>query len=86
MKPATKRLAGPREDLVRARDLLDAAGAHHRDAVGHGQRLELVVGDDHGRLVEPGQHLLDLAAHGLAQLHVEARERLVEQEADRDRG
>ena len=71
------------EDFVRAGDLLDHAVAHHGDAVGHGQRLELIVGDDHRRLVEAGQQLLDLAAHGLAQLHVEPAERFVEQEAGR---
>ena len=71
------------EDVVRRRRLLDDAAAHHRDAVGHGQRLELVVGDDDRRLVEAGQDLLDLAAHGLAQLHVEAAQRLVEEKAGR---
>ena len=35
------------------------------------------------RLGEAGQHLLDLAAHGLAELDVEAAERLVEEEAVR---
>ena len=76
-----EQIGRPREDLVRRGDLLDQAGAHDRDAIGHGQRLELIVGDDDGRLVQALQHLLDLAAHGLAQLHVQARERLVEQEA-----
>ena len=32
-------------------------------------------------LERPGQHLLDLAAHGLAQLDVEPAQRLVEEEA-----
>jgi len=67
---------------VRRGDLLDPAGTHDRDPVGHGQRFQLIVGDDHGRLVEAFEHLLDLAAHGLAQLHVQAGERLVEQKAD----
>ena len=77
-----EQVGGPGEDRVRARDLLDPAGAHDRDPIRHRERLELVVGHDHGRLVEALQDLLDLAAHGLAQLHVEPRERLVEQEAD----
>jgi hypothetical protein len=61
-----------REDVVRARDLLDPAQPHDRDPIGHGQRLELIVGDDHRGLVQALQHLLDLAPHGLAQLHVQA--------------
>ena len=72
MKLATKTLAGLAKIVVRRGDLLDEAVAHDGDAVGHGQRLELVVGDDHRRLGEAGQHLLDLAAHRLAQLDVEA--------------
>ena len=66
---------------MRAGALLDEAVAHDGDAVGHGEGLELVVGHDHRRLVETGQHLLDLPAHLLAQLDVEAGERLIEQEA-----
>ncbi len=68
---------------MRRGDLLDLAGPHHRDAVGHRQRLDLVVGDDHGRLVELVENFLDLRAHGLAQLDVEAAQRLVEKEAGR---
>ena len=69
------------EHLVRRGHLLDHAVAHDRDAIGHGQRFELIVRDDDGRLGEAGQHALDLAAHGLAQFDVEAGQRLVEQEA-----
>ena len=36
----------PVVDLLRRADLLDAAGVHHADAVGHGDRLLLVVGDE----------------------------------------
>jgi hypothetical protein len=61
--------------------LLDHAIAHDGDAVCHGQRLELVVGDDHGCLGEVGQNLLDLAAHGMAEFHIEARQGLVKEEA-----
>ena len=50
-------VAGPGEDGVRRGDLLDDAVAHDGDAVGHGQRLELVVRDDHRRLGKAGQHL-----------------------------
>ena len=73
-------------DLVGRADLAYLPRRHHRDAVGHRQRLLLVVGDEHegdaGLLLE----LLQLDAHGLAQLEIERRERLVEQEDLRARG
>ena len=71
------------EDPVRGVDLLDEAVAHHRDAIRHRQRFELIVGHDHRGLAEPGQQLLDLPAHDLALLHVQPAQRLVEQEAVR---
>ena len=59
--------------------LLDSAVAQQHDAVGHGHGFDLVVRDvDHGPaqfLVQP----LDLAAHLVAQLGVQVRQRLVEQ-------
>ena len=61
--------------------LLDEAVAHDRDPVGDGERLDLVVGDDHGRLVQAVEQLLDLPAHLLSHRDVEAAERLVEEEA-----
>ena len=80
MKPATKRLRGRVVELERRADLLDAAAAQHHDLVGHRHRLDLVVRDvDHRRpqaLVQRG----DLRAHLHAQLGVEVRQRLVEQE------
>ena len=71
----------PGEDIMRRGHLLDYAVAHDGDAVGHGEGLELIVGDDDGRLGETRQHALDLAAHGLPEFDVEARQRFVEQEA-----
>ena len=60
--------------------MLDDAQAHHHDAVGQGHGLFLIVGDvDEGFLeflVEP----VDLGAHLAAELGVEARKRLVQQE------
>ena len=44
-KSATKAVRGPGVDLGRAPHLLDAPAVHHHDAVGHGQRLLLVVRD-----------------------------------------
>ena len=67
-------------DLLRRRQLLDPAAVHHRDAVGHRERLLLVVGHvderDPDRLLDP----LQLDLEGLAHLQVERSERLVEQE------
>ena len=66
-------------DLLRHGDLLQPALRHHADAVGHRQRLALVVGDvdecDVGALLDGAQ----LGPHMLAQLQVERRQRLVEQ-------
>ncbi len=50
MKLATKMLAGLANTSCGVADLLDDAVAHDGDAVGHGEGLELVVGDDHRRL------------------------------------
>ncbi|RYF64383.1 MAG: ATP-binding cassette domain-containing protein, partial [Comamonadaceae bacterium] len=61
-------------------DLLDDAVVHHDDAVGHGHRFDLVVRDvDRGGL-QPLVQRLDLGTHRHAQLGVEVRQRLVEQE------
>ena len=67
-------------DLERGADLLQPSARHHPDAVAHGQRLALVVGDvDEGRAqapLEPLQLLLELEA----ELQVEGGQRLVEEE------
>jgi hypothetical protein len=56
---------------------------HHRDLVGHGHGLHLVVGDvDRGR-VDAVVQLAQLAHHQVAELGVERAERLVHQEAFR---
>ena len=48
MKPATKRLAGVLVELLGRPNLSEDAGAEHGDAVRHGERIHLVVGDhDH---------------------------------------
>ena len=67
-------------ELVRRTDLLDPPMVHHHDPVGQRHRLDLVVRDvDRG-----GPHLLvhalDLDAHLHAELGVQVRQRLVEQE------
>src|SRR5262249_7311536 len=66
--------------IERRADLLDAALAHHHDAVRHGHRLGLVMGDiDEGRVQPPVQRL-ELGAHVDSQFGVEAGQRLVHQE------
>ena len=70
----------PAVDLDRRRRLADLAVAHHDDEVGHGHRLALVVGDDDGGDAEPLLQLPQFHLHGFAQLGVERRQRLVEQE------
>ena len=70
----------PVVELERRAHLLDDAVMHDDDLVGHGHGLDLVVGDVDHRRLEPLVQLLDLGPHGDAQLGVEVRERLVEQE------
>ncbi len=67
-------------DLVGGADLLDAALAHHHDAVGKLQRLFLVVGDEDGGVAGPVVDFAQPAAQLLADLGVERAERLVEQQ------
>ena len=67
-------------DLERRADLLQHAMIHHRDAVGHRHRLELVMGDiDHGLLELPLQ-VLQLGAHHGTERGIDIGQRLVEQE------
>ena len=67
-------------DLERRGRLPDAAVAHDHDHIGHGHGLALVVGDDDGGDAEPLLQLPQLHLHRLAQLGVQCRQRLVEQE------
>ena len=80
MKPATNGPDGMLVDLLGRPALLDLAAFHHGDAVGHGERLFLVVRD----VQEGDAHLaldaLQLDLHLLAQLEVERAQRLVEQQ------
>ena len=70
----------PLVEVARGALLLDAAGVHDDDAVGHRHRLLLVVRDvDHGE-AEPLLQLADLLAHLAAQPGIEVAERLVEQQ------
>ena len=75
--------AGPVVDLGWNADLHHAAVAEHDDAVGERQRLGLVVGDVDRREPEVGVEPLELAPHLEAELGVEVRERLVEEQHPR---
>ncbi len=63
--------------------LLDDAVAQDGHAVAQGHRLDLVVGDVDGRRAQPLVQARELGAHRGAQLGVEVRQRLVEQERPR---
>ena len=67
-------------DFRRGRDLDEASAVHHADAVGDRHRLLLVVGDDDEREPEPFLEMHQLELRLLAQLLVERRQRLVEQQ------
>jgi hypothetical protein len=61
-------------EIERAAELFELAQPQDRDLVGHGHRLDLVVGDvDHG-VAEALVQRADLAAHVDAQLGVEVRQ------------
>ena len=70
----------PQIEVIRRPDLLDAAGAHADDAIGHRRCLDLVVGYQHGRHAEMPLQRLDLGAHGKPERRVEVGKRLVEQQ------
>ncbi|MDF2808962.1 MAG: hypothetical protein K0S43_3908 [Cellulosimicrobium sp.] len=82
MKPATNRLKVDRllVEPARARDLLQHAAAQHGDAVAERHGLGLVVRDVDGRRAEAPLEARDLGAGLPAQLGVEVRQRLVEEE------
>jgi hypothetical protein len=61
-------------------DLLDPAGAQDDDLVGHGHRLDLIVGDVDHRRTEAAVQFGQFAAHVDAEFGVEVGERFTEQE------
>jgi hypothetical protein len=71
--------------VVRRRPLLQPTVAQHADFVGDRERLLLVVRDQQRRRAVALQDRAQLRAEPLAQLDVEARERLVEQQQPRIR-
>ena len=83
MKSATKRVGRTLVDRVRRVALQQPAVPQHRHAVGHHERLLLVVGDDDEGDADLVLQALQLHLHGAAQLLVERAERLVEQQQTR---
>ncbi len=67
-------------DRGRRIQLLDPAAMHHCDPVRHRQRLVLVMRDEDRGGADLAQQALEVDLHGLAQLAVERREGLVEQQ------
>ena len=80
MKPATNRLPGLLVELARRGQLLQHAALEHRHPVAEGHGLGLVVGDVDGGDAQALLQPRDLGAHLPAQLGVEVRQRLVEEE------
>ena len=72
-------------DGARGADLDDAAGAHHRHAVGHGERLLQVVGHEQGGLAQAAQDARQVDQELLAQRAVEAGQRFVQHQQARVR-
>jgi hypothetical protein len=73
----------PRVEHGRLVALHDRAALQDRDTVGDRERLVLVVGDEDRRDPGPAEDVDHLATHARAQLDVEGRERLVEQDERR---
>ena len=83
---ATNRRLRAVVQLGRRGDLLETPGRHHADPVAHRERLLLVVGDEQGRDPDHDLDPADLLTQLAADLRVERRQRLVEeQDAGLDR-
>ena len=67
-------------DLRRRADLRETAGLHHRDAIAQKQCLFLVMGDEHGGKAHFALQALQFFAQALADLRIERRQGLIEQE------
>ncbi len=76
---ADEQIDRPLVQLLRWRDLLNLSLPHHRNAIAHGHRLDLIVGHVDRRHPELALEPRDLRAHVDAELRVEVRERLVHQ-------
>ena len=70
-------------DLSRGAVLFDFAITHHHDAIGHGQSLFLIVGDEDEGDPELTLQRFQFVLHLLAQLVIQCRKRLIEQQQTR---
>ena len=75
-----EKIGGPVVDLLRRGKLDDAPRIHHADLIAHRQRLFLVMRDQQEGYAKVAVQVLQLQLHGRAQLLVERRQRLVEQQ------
>jgi hypothetical protein len=66
-------------DIVRPADLQDLAASHHADAVGQHHRFLEIVRDMKEGDAEAAMEPLELGLQHFLQLHVEGRQRLVQQ-------
>ena len=69
--------------LLRRAHLQQAAVLHQRDAIGHRERILLIVRHEERGEAEPAQRGAELVARAAAQVRIEIRERLVEQQRPR---
>ena len=69
-----------REDVVRAVELLELAGAEDRDLVGHLHRFIDVMTDEHHRFLQPTVHLQELVLDHFTVDRIDRAERLVHQQ------
>ena len=60
--------------------LLNQAIVHHNDCIAHGERFFLVVGHEDKGYAKLLVHAQQLKLHLFPQLHVQCRQRLIEQE------
>ena len=79
-EPGHERVRRVSVDLGGRAELLHRSLRHHRDAIGDGQRLLLVVGDEQRRDPEIGLDAADLVAQARSNLGVERAQRLIEQQ------
>src|SRR5690606_18880511 len=72
--------------VIRGIELGDATAVHDCDAVAHGHGFDLVVCDQHGEDVKVALNGAHFDVHLFAQLGVEVRHRLIEQQNFRANG